>query len=126
MAPVTGVSLAPLPGMGRVNVAPGSVVAATIGVQLLTAPRATATTVTISSSNPSIVSLGGSATLTTNIAAGNLTASVPLLTTGASGVAVLRFEFGGEIQDLLVVVGTLSPSQIPGLTSPVVGIRIDP
>jgi hypothetical protein len=39
---------------------------------------------------------------------------------------VLRFEFGGGIQDLLVVVGTLSPSQIPGLTSPVVGIRIDP
>ena len=95
-------------------------------MQILAAARGTATPVTITSSNPSIVSLGGNASLTTSIAAGSLTVPVPLLTTGATGVAVLRFEFDGGIQDLLVVVGTLSPSQIPVLSAPVIGIRINP
>ena len=126
VAAPTGVSLAPLPGMGRVNVAAGSVVSATIGVQILASARAVATPVTITSSNPTIVSLGGSASISANIAAGSLTLPVPLLTTGETGTAILRFEFEGGIQDLLVVVGTLSPSQIPALSAPVIGIRINP
>jgi hypothetical protein len=126
VAPPIGVSVAPLPAMGRINVAPGAAVSAPIGVQLFAAARATATPVTITSTNPSIVSLGGSASVTTSIAAGDRTVSVPLLTTGTTGVAVLRFEFNDGIQDLLVVVGTLSPSQIPVLSAPVIGIRINP
>ena len=126
VASPVGVSLAPLPGMGRVNVAPGTAVGATIGVQLLPAARGTSTPVTITSNNPSVVSIGGSASLTTNVPAGSLTVPVPLLTSGTAGVAVLRFEFEGGIQDLLVVVGNLSPAEIPALAAPVIGIRINP
>jgi hypothetical protein len=121
-----GVSLAPIPGMGRINVAPGSVVSASVGVQVFSTARVTATPMTVTSSNPSVVSIGGSASLTTQVPAGNVTVPVPLLTSGTTGVAILRFEFEGRLQDLLVVVGNLPPTEIPALTAPVLGIRINP
>jgi hypothetical protein len=123
-APV-GVSVVPAT-MGHISITPGSVVSATIGVQLLAAARGNALPVTITTSNPSVVSLGGSATLSTSIAAGDLTVPVPLLTIGATGVSVLRFEFDGTTRELVVVVGNPSPTQVPTLTAPVIGIRIDP
>ncbi len=121
-----GVSVVPFPTMGRVTVAPGTAVSATVGVQLLSSTRGVATPVTITSSNPSVVSLGGGATVSANVAAGSLTVPVPLLTTGTAGVAILRFEFDGTTKEMIVVVGNLAPSQIPTLTAPVIGIRIDP
>ena len=126
VASPVGVSLAPLPAMGRVNVAPGAAVGATIGVQILSAARGTADAGHDHEQQPTIVSLGGGASLTTNVPAGSLTVPVPLLTSGAAGVAILRFEFEGGIQDLLVVVGNLSPAETPALTAPVIGIRINP
>jgi hypothetical protein len=121
-APPVGVSVVPLSNLGRVLVGAGNSVAATLGVQLLTTARGVATPITISSSNPAVVS----AAVSTTIAAGALVAPVSLLTTGVEGAAVLTFTFDGTTRDLLVVVGNPPPSQIPAVTAPVVGVRINP
>jgi hypothetical protein len=120
-APPVGVSIVPLSGLGRVLVGSGSSVSAALGVQLLNAPRSTATSVTMTSTNPSIAAVG----VGTTIAAGSLVAPVNFVTTGTEGAAVIRFEYDGITRDLLIVVGNPPPSQIPAVTAPVIGVRID-
>jgi hypothetical protein len=125
VAPPTGVSVVPLPQLGRVMVAPGAAVNATLGVQLLTTARATDTSVTITTSDPAIATTTGGASTTVVIPAGSLVAPLGLLTTGTQGAALLRFEFDGTARDLVVVVGNPPASQIPAVTAPVIGVRID-
>ncbi len=122
-AQAIGVSVVPLPGGGRVIAPAGAPLTATLGVQLLASPAATATSVTITSGNPAIVSLGAGASVVT-IDAGGTVAPVAIATSGTSGAAILTFEFGGVRRELLVVVGNPPASELPAVLAPVVGVRV--
>jgi hypothetical protein len=122
-APV-GLSVLPSAQAGRLLVAQGAPVTARVGIQLIAAARAGATAVTITSSNPGVVGLGAGASVSTEIAAGTVTVPLDLFTSGTPGAAVLRFEFDGTAQELLVVVGNPPASGRPAITAPVIGIRI--
>ena len=125
-APPVGVSVVPAPlGVGRLSIPAGSAVNATVGVQVLTAPRATPTTVTVTSSNPVVVGFAAGSQVTTTIAAGGLVVPLDLASSGATGAAILRFEIDGAVKELLVVVGNPAPSEIPAVVAPVIGVRID-
>ena len=124
-APPVGISVVPSPaGVGRIAIAPGAAVNATIGVQVMRTGRAMPATVTVSSSNPAIVGFASGAQVTRTIAAGELVLPIDLVSPGTPGAAILRFEIDGEVRELLVVVGDPSPSQIPAVMAPVVGVRI--
>jgi hypothetical protein len=97
----------------------------TLGVQLLAAPRTSPLAVTVSSSDPSIVNFGGgSSSATVQIPAGSVAVPVAFATVGPGGAALLTFNFDGVSQQLLFVVGNPSPSQIPAVTAPVIGVRV--
>jgi hypothetical protein len=110
--------------MGRVLVAPGAAVTATLGVTLLPAVRTVPTPVTITSRDPSVAGLTAGSTVSTEIAAGSMVVPVDLTTTGAQGTALLRFEFDGTVRELLVIVGDPPAAGRPAVTAPVVGVRI--
>ncbi len=120
-----GVGVVGANGLGRVLVAPGAPVNATVGVQLLAAARGAATPVTVTSGDPSLVALAGGSTVTTQVEAGTVAIPLDLRTAGTAGAVVLRFELDGTTYELLVVVGDPPPSQIPAVTAPVIGVQID-
>jgi hypothetical protein len=124
LANAVGVSLPATSPVGRVLVRPGAAVTATLGVQLLTAPNTSATTVTITSSNTAIVGLSGGASSTAIIPAGSVSLPFDLFATGTAGAAILRFEFDGIMRELLIVVGDPPASQLPAVTSPPIGVRV--
>jgi hypothetical protein len=120
VAPAIGVSVVPAPGAGRVIAPAGAPITATLGVQLLPLAAATPTSVTITSGNPAIVSVGSPLV---TIDAGNRVAPVTISTSGTSGAAILTFEFDGVRRDMLIVVGDVPASQLPAVVSPVIGVR---
>jgi hypothetical protein len=124
VAAPAGVTVAPNPGIGRVFGTPGSATVATLGLPLLPTPAAAATLVTVTSSNTSVVTLGGGAVTTATIAAGAQSVQLPIALTGTQGAALLTIEFDGQRRELLVVVGNPAASEIPAVTAPVVGVRI--
>jgi hypothetical protein len=124
LANAVGVSLPATSHVGRVLVRPGAAVAATLGVQLFTAPRASATTVTIATSNTAIVGLSGGESSTAVIPAGSVSVPFDLFATGTEGAAILRFEFDGITRELLIVVGNPPASQLPAVTAPPIGVRV--
>jgi hypothetical protein len=124
LANAVGVSLPATSHVGRVLVRPGATLTASLGVQLLTAARTSATAVTITSSNTAIAGLAGGATATATIPAGGLSASFDLFATGTQGAAILRFEFDGIVRELLIVVGDPPASQVPAVTAPAIGVRV--
>ena len=83
-------------------------------------------TVTVTSSNASVVSFGTGATTTGTIFAGEQVLQLPLAISGTQGAALVTFEFNGERREVVVIVGTPSPSEIPAVTAPVVGVKVNP
>jgi hypothetical protein len=76
-------------------------------------PRAGAVPVTITTSDSSIVTLGAGNTAQATLEAGSRVVPVTFTTTGTPGTAVLTFAFGGEVRQLLVVVGNPPASELP-------------
>lgn len=120
-----GVSVVPSPNGGERVIAPaGSPVTATIGVQLLTTPAAGEVGVTITTSDPSLVSIGAGASVSTSISAGARVVPVTFATSGVTGAAILTFEFEGVQRQLLIVVGNPPASELPAVVAPVVGVQV--
>ena len=126
-APV-GVSIVPDPGAssGSRIVAPaGTVLTPSLGVQLLTTPRAGAVQVTVTTSDPSIVSVGAGTTAVLTLEAGSLVLPTTFTTLGIEGAAVLSFEFDGLLRELLIVVGNPPASQLPAVVAAPVCVTTD-
>ena len=113
-APV-GIVLLAAPSAGRLFVAPASQSA--FGVRLLSSPAATNTPVTVTSSNPLVASVPGTA----NIPAGSQLVNVTV-TTGVAGTATLTFRVGNETRELTVVVGPPAPGTEPPIVARPIGI----
>src|SRR5205823_135371 len=109
----------PVPSVGLVVVPVASTQALTL--RLLTQPADTATPVTITSRDPSVVT----ATAAGEIAAGSRTAVVTL-TTGAAGQGVLTLQAGGEQRQLTAVVGTPTAGQVPPVLPDALAVCILP
>ncbi|MGE5243271.1 MAG: Ig-like domain-containing protein [Betaproteobacteria bacterium] len=124
VAAPAGVTVVPNPSIGSVFGQLGTPSAATLGIPLLGAPAAAVVSVTVTSSNPSIVAVGGGATTTITIGAGEQVLQLPIDISGTEGAALLTIESGGERRELLVVVGNPPASAIPAVTAPIVGVRI--
>jgi hypothetical protein len=104
----------------------GNPSAATLGIPLLDAAAIAATVVTITSSNPSVASVGGSATTVVQIEPGEQVLQLPISIAGVPGAALLTLEFNGTRRELVVVVGNPAASQIPAVTAPPVGVQVKP
>jgi hypothetical protein len=123
-----GVSIVPAPGGsdGSRIVAPaGSPLTPSLGVQLLTTPRASAVSVTVTTSDPSIVSVGAGTTMALTLEAGSLVLPTTFTTLGTVGSAVLSFEFDGMRRELLIVVGNPPSSQLPAVMAAPVCVTTD-
>jgi hypothetical protein len=95
-----------VPGAGQHN----------LTVQLLDAPMAEDTPVTVSTSDPAIASV----TAAVVIPAGAVTATIPVLAGGA-GTAELTLRAGAQVRVLTVVVGTPPPGTVPPIVARPVG-----
>jgi hypothetical protein len=82
--------------------------------------------VTVTSSNPGVVSVGSGASTTLVIPAGSVVVPTGVATVGAEGSSVLSFEFDGQRLDLLFVVGAPPASQLPAVVAPVIGVEVQP
>jgi hypothetical protein len=122
-APV-GISVIPNPSIGRLFGTPGVVSSSTIGLPLLASPAGAPVQVSVRTSNSAVVLVGGAASTTVTIAAGEQVASIVVGLTGTEGAALLTIEFNGERRELLVVVGTPPASEIPAVTAPIVGVKV--
>jgi len=110
-----GIVLLAAPSAGRLITSPAAQAAFTL--QLLSVAAASATPVTVSSSNPSVASISGPVL----IAAGARAASVTIQT-GVQGTATLTFRAGTETRELTVVVGTPAPGTEPPIIASPVGV----
>jgi hypothetical protein len=128
VAPAVGVSVIPDGNVasGRIFAPSGAAVTPTIGIQLIRTALASPVQVTVTTSNPQIVSLGASETVTATLDAGALVVPITFTSAGTEGAAVLTFEFEGQKRELVVVVGNPLPSQIPAAVAPVVGVQVVP
>jgi hypothetical protein len=126
MAPAVGIAVPQGTGSngGRVIAAAGTPLTPTLGVQLLTAPNPQAVAVTVTTSNPSIVTLGASSSIQVTLEAGSLVVPVTFGTTGVEGAALLTFTFDGVTRELLVIVGNPPTSALPAVVAPVVGVQV--
>ena len=88
------------------------------------APRAQATQVRVTTSNPGVLSLGASSTVTLTLAPGETVVPLPISSGGLAGEAALDIEVGDERLRVHVVVGTLPASRAPAVVSPVIGVRV--
>ena len=124
-----GLSLLAPPSMGRARAgevfAPEGVVSLpTLKLPLLANAAAAPIQVTVTSRDPSLVSIGGLGSTTVTIAQGEQTIDLSLAIAGTRGAAQLVFEFEGQRRELLVIVGEPPNSQLPLLAAPIVGIEI--
>lgn len=110
-----GVVVYPGSSVGRVITAPAG--RQTITATLLSAPAATATAVTVSSSNQAVATTASSLT----IPAGQRSATFDVLT-GVAGTATLTFRIGSEVRSLTITVGTPAAGEIPMTFAKPVGI----
>jgi hypothetical protein len=124
VAAPAGVVVIPSPSIGRVIGAPGASTVTTLGIPLLASPAGAPVQVAITSGNPAVALLAGSATTTVTIDAGGQVLRLPLALSGAEGASLLTIEFNGQRRELLIVVGNPPASQIPAVTAPVVGVRV--
>jgi hypothetical protein len=115
-APV-GVVLIPSASVGSVYTAPGSQSA--FGATILSSPAATATTVIVTSSNPSVASVSGPVT----IVAGSRVATLTIIS-GAAGTATLTLRAGTETRQLTIVVGPPAPGTAPPIMAHPVGVVV--
>jgi hypothetical protein len=125
-APLVGASVVAAPSLGRI-IAPANVGSTpTIVVPLLTSAAPGPISVSVRTSNTAIVGVGPDPIVTLTIEPSAQVVSVPLSIVGTEGAALLTFEFEGQRRDLIVVVGDPPASQLPAVTSPVVGVQVVP
>jgi hypothetical protein len=122
--PPVGVSVVRAGSAGQVIAPEGVVSLPTLKIPLLASPAVTPVQVTVTSGNPSMVSLGGLGSTTVSIAQGEQTIDLPLSIAGTGGTGLLFFEFEGQRRELLVIVGEPPNGQLPLLSAPVVGVEI--
>ena len=115
-APV-GVSLRSLPRAGEIFAPLGAT--PTISIRVLSAPAATDTPVTVTSSDPTVATLAAPAV----VPAGQQVVELSL-STGAGGRATLTIEASGARFELRVVVGSDPTSNSPVIGAPPVGISV--
>lgn len=125
-APPVGLSIMPdgAQNSGRVLAPSGSAGVATIGVQLVSAAATQSTPVTVTTSNPAVVSLGAANSLVTTLDSGGVSVQLTFSTAGVDGAALLTFEFGNVRRELLVIVGNPPASQLPAVVAPIVGVEV--
>jgi hypothetical protein len=114
-----GLNVLPSPTLGRVVTPPAT--QASLTVLLLSTPAASATVVTVTSTNPSIAQVVGAVT----VPAGSQSATIALQT-GAAGTATLTFTVDGQGRDLTVFVGTPPPGTLAPILARPVGITVLP
>src|SRR2546426_780614 len=112
-----GVSVLALAPLGTVGSAPQS--SASLFVRLVDTPVSAPTPVTITSTQPGVVSVQGSVV----IPAGAQGTLVPL-TTGSAGEAVLTFRAGSGAQQLRVIVGQPALGQVALRPAAPVGMSV--
>lgn len=124
-API-GISVIPdgAANSGRIFVPEGASVSPTIGVQLIAAALPNSAQVTVTTSNPEIVSFGASRDFTTTLAAGESVVPVTFTASGVEGTSRLSFEINGQRRELIVIVGNPPASEIPAVTAPAVLVRV--
>jgi hypothetical protein len=71
-----------------------------------------------------VATLGGGATATGTVNAGEQVLQLQVVVSGTEGAALLTLEFDGQRRELIIIVGNPPASEIPAVTAPVVGIRI--
>jgi hypothetical protein len=123
-ARTVGVSVVASNGIGRVITPAGAPSGGVLGVQLIRTARAADVTVNVTSSNPNVATVSGTASTSLVLRAGDLVVPVSLATSGLAGSSVLTFEFEGERVELLVVVGNPPAGQLPPIVAPVVGVQV--
>jgi hypothetical protein len=101
--------------LGTIISAPGGRPA--LSVALLSSPAFALTPVSVSSSDPNVAIVNGPV----SIAPGGRAVSLDIMT-GAAGVATLTLHAGNDVAQIVVVVGT--PSAIPVIVAPVVGVEV--
>ena len=120
-----GVSIVPLPGVARLGVTPGAPVSKTLGVVVVSSASAADRTARVTTSNASVVSVGGGGSSVTLTLPANATVlPLGIATSGATGAAVITIEIDGVKRELLIVVGDVPPSQQPAITAPVIGVTV--
>jgi hypothetical protein len=122
--PPVGVSVVRAGSAGQVIAPEGVVSLPTLRIPLLLSPATAPVQVTVTTGNSSIVTLGGLGSTTVTIAQGEQTIDLPLAIAGTRGAALLFFEFDGQRREMLVIVGEPSNSQLPLVSSPVVGVEV--
>jgi hypothetical protein len=82
--------------------------------------------VRVSTSDAGVVAVGGvgGASTTVTLPAGSTVLPVGLSASGIAGAAVITFELDGVRTQMVVVVGDVPASQVPAVTSPVIGVRV--
>jgi hypothetical protein len=121
-----GLAIAALPGLGRIAVTPGAPFTGTLGVQVVSSPAGASRTVTVRTSDAAIVAVGGIGRSSTTVVlpAGSTVIPLELSTSGVQGAVVITFEVDGVRSELVVIVGDVPASQLPAVTSPVIGVRV--
>jgi hypothetical protein len=90
-----------------------------VTLRLLSSPAAAATPVIVSTSDSSVTAASGA----TVVPIGGRDASVHIVT-GVQGVATLTLRAGSDIAQIVVVVGSPPASQIPLITTRIVGVEV--
>ena len=117
IAAPTGAMVRTFPSAGEVILPPGAI--RTLRLRLLDAPAASVIPVEVTSSDPSVATIGASVVL----AAGETSALVTLVA-GASGETRLTLRFGGEGRELRVVVGAPAAGAVAPILAPQVGALV--
>jgi hypothetical protein len=108
-----------VPLVGRVFAGLASQRALTL--QLLSAPAAGVTTVSVTSSNPAVARVD----TPVSIAAGDQTSAVTIVT-GVAGTATLTFRAGNEVRQITIVVGAPASDVLGPVVAPPVGVAVMP
>ena len=90
-----------------------------VSLTLLASAAASPTTVTVTSSDPTIASVNAAVV----VAAGSQVADVHIVT-GIEGVATLTLSAGSNVVQIVVVVGTPPANLLPVITARIVGVEV--
>jgi hypothetical protein len=113
----TGIAVRSFPYLGQVVLAPGTT--RSFSLRLLAAPAQASTPVSVTSSDPAVVTAAQGA----SIPAGSSDVTL-LLTAGSAGRAALGLRAGGVGGELAVVVGAPAAGSTPPVLAPPVGITV--
>jgi hypothetical protein len=99
----------------------GRAAQSTIAAPILSAPAASDTILTVTTSDPNVASVTAPVVIPAGSQAATLT-----IAAGTDGVATLTIEAAGQKRMLVVVVGTPPASRMPTIVAPIIGVEIKP